>query len=87
MKRPLESTRQKADKLKETYKIMRQKDAYKKKNIKRRDKKKNKPQLKKGNNVYLLTNNLRTKRQFKKFDYRKVGPFFIKIIKKLQDTR
>ena len=66
---------------------MRQRDAHKKKGIKRRDKKKNGPQLKKGNKIYLLINNLRTKRPFKKFDYRKVGLFFIKIIKKLRDTR
>ena len=39
---------------------MRQRDTYKKKNIKRRDKKKNKPQLKKRDKIYLLTNNLHT---------------------------
>ena len=48
---------------------MRQRNARKKKSIKRRDKKKNKFQLKKKNKIYLLTNNLRTKRPFKKFDY------------------
>ena len=66
---------------------MRQKDAYKKKGIKRRDKKKNGPQFKKGDKIYLLTNNLRTKRPSKKLNYRKIGPFFIKIIKKLQNIR
>ena len=62
---------------------MRQKNIRKKKGIKRRDKKKNKLQFKEGNKIYLLTNNLRTRRPFKKLDYRKIGPFFIKIIKKL----
>ena len=66
---------------------MRQKNIRKKKSIKRRDKKKNKPQFKKGNKIYLLTNNLRTKRPFKKLNYRKISLFFIKIIKKLQNTK
>ena len=66
---------------------MRQKDDRKKKNIKRRDKKKNKPQLKKGNKIYLLTDNLYIKRPSKKLNYRKIGPFFIKIIKKLRNTK
>ena len=48
---------------------MRQRDAYKKKGIKRRDKKKDGPQFKKGDKVYLLIDNLRTKRLFKKLDY------------------
>ena len=61
---------------------MRQKNAYKKKGIKRRDKKKNRPQLKK-KKIYLLTDNLRTKRPSKKLNYRKINLFFIKIIKKL----
>ena len=66
---------------------MRQKNARKKKDIKRRDKKKNRPQFKKRNKIYLLTNNLRTKRPSKKFDHRKIDLFFIKIIKKLQNTK
>ena len=66
---------------------MRQKNARKKKSIKQRDKKKNGPQLKKGNKIYLLTDNLRIKRPSKKFDYRKIGLFLIKAIKKLRDTR
>ncbi|KXL47736.1 MAG: hypothetical protein FE78DRAFT_126556, partial [Acidomyces sp. 'richmondensis'] len=33
--------------------------------------------LKKGDRVYLLTKNLRTKRNSKKLDYVKVGPFLI----------
>ena len=37
----------------------------------------------KKNKIYLLINNLRTKRPFKKFDYRKIDPFFVKIVKKL----
>ena len=49
--------------------------------------KKNKPQFKKKNKIYLLTNNLRTKRPFKKFNYRKIGPFFVKIIKKLRNIK
>ena len=48
---------------------MRQKNAYKKEGIKRHDKKKNKSQFKEGNKIYLLTDNLRTKRPFKKFNY------------------
>jgi hypothetical protein len=36
------------------------------------------PQLKKGDKVYLLTKNLRTKRPNKGLDHVKVGPFFIK---------
>ena len=87
VKKSLEFAKQKANKLKKIYKIIRQKNVYKKKGIKRRDKKKNKPQFKKKNKTYLLTDNLRTKRSFKKFDHRKVGPFFIKIIKKLRDTK
>ena len=35
------------------------------------------PQLKKGDKVYLLTRNLRTKRLSKKLNYIKVGPFLI----------
>lgn len=35
------------------------------------------PQLKKGDKVYLLTKNLRTRRKTKKLDKVKVGPFFI----------
>ena len=40
IKKFLESAKQRANKLKKIYKMMRQKDIYKKKNIKRRDKKK-----------------------------------------------
>ena len=36
------------------------------------------PQLKKGDKVYLLTRNLRTKKPSKKLDHVRVGPFFIK---------
>jgi len=35
------------------------------------------PQLKKGDKVYLLTKNLKTKRKTKKLDHVKVGPFLI----------
>ena len=35
------------------------------------------PQLKKGDRVYLLTRNLKTKRSSKKLDYIKVGPFLV----------
>ena len=38
---------------------------------------KNGPQLKKGDKVYLLTRNLKTKRPSKKLDHVKVGPFLI----------
>ena len=82
VKKPSESVKQKAERLRKTHEIMRQKDARKKKGIKRRDKKKNKSQLKKKNKVYLLTDNLRTKRPSKKLDHRKVGPFLIKAVKK-----
>ena len=40
-------------------------------------KRKTAPQLKKGDKVYLLTKNLRTRRPTKKLDKVKVGPFFI----------
>ena len=43
----LESAKQRANKLKETHEIIRQKNTHKKKGIRRRDKKKNKPQFKK----------------------------------------
>ena len=66
---------------------MRQKDIYKKKGIRRRDKKKNESQFKKKNKIYLLTDNLRTKRLFKKFDYRKISLFLIKAVKKLRDIK
>ncbi len=36
------------------------------------------PQLKKGEKVYLLTKNLKSKRPSKKLDHVKVGPFLIK---------
>ena len=36
------------------------------------------PQLKKGDKVYLLTNNLTTRRPSKKLDHVKVGPFLVK---------
>jgi hypothetical protein len=39
------------------------------------------PQLKKGDKVYLLTKNLKTKRPSKKLDNIKVGPFLIKAVK------
>ena len=65
---------------------MRQKNTYKKK-ASNDAIKKNKPQFKKGNKIYLLTNNLRTKRSFKKFDYRKIDLFFIKAVKKLQNIK
>ena len=39
------------------------------------------PQLKKGDKVYLLTKNLRSKRPSKKLDHVKVGPFSIKEVK------
>ena len=35
------------------------------------------PQLKKGDKVYLLTKNLKTKRSSKKLDHIKVGPFLV----------
>ncbi len=40
-------------------------------------KKKNGPQLERGDKVYLLTKNLRTQRPSKKLDHVKVGPFLI----------
>ena len=87
VKKFLEFVKQRADKLKKIYEKIRQKNVYKKKGIKRRDKKKNKLQFKKKNKIYLLTDNLRTKRPFKKFNYRKIGPFFIKVIKKSRNTK
>ena len=42
---------------------------------------KNGPQLKKGDKVYLLTKNLTTKRKSKKLDYVKVGPFLIEEVR------
>ena len=44
-------------------------------------KRKNGPQLKEGDKVYLLTKNLRTTRPSKKLDHVKVGPFLIKRVK------
>jgi hypothetical protein len=38
---------------------------------------KNGPQLKKGDKVYLLTKNLKTRRRSRKLDHVKVGPFLI----------
>ena len=35
------------------------------------------PQLKKGDRVYLLTKNLKTRKRSKKLDHVKVGPFLI----------
>ena len=64
-----EFAQQQANRLKKIYEAMRQKDIYKKKGIRRRDKKKNRPQFKKENKIYLLTDNLRTKRPSKKLDY------------------
>jgi hypothetical protein len=40
-------------------------------------KKKNRPQLKKGDKVYLLTKNLKGIRLSRKLDYIKVGPFLV----------
>ena len=40
------------------------------------------PQLKKEDKVYLLTANLKTKKPSKKLNHVKVGPFFIKKVKK-----
>ena len=42
------------------------------------------PLLKKGNKVYLLTKNLKTKKPSKKLDHVKVGPFFIKKVKEFK---
>ena len=83
VKKLLKSAQQRANRLKKIYKTIRQKNTRKKKGIKRRNKKKNKPQFKKKNKIYLLTNNLRTRRPSKKLNYRKIGLFFTKIIKKL----
>ena len=41
-------------------------------------KRKNRPQLKERDKVYLLTKNIKTKRLSKKLDYIKVGPFLVK---------
>ena len=43
------------------------------------------PQLKKGDKVYLFTKNLKTRTPSKKLDYIKVGLFFIKAVKGLQN--
>ena len=48
-------------------------------------KRKTAPQLKKGDKVYLLTKNLKTRIPSKKLDYVKVGPFFIKEVKGSQN--
>ena len=44
--------------------------------------KKKGPQFKKGDKVWLHTKNLKTKRPNKKLDHIKVGPFFIKSVKR-----
>ena len=41
-------------------------------------KRKNRPQLKEGDKVYLLTKNIKSKRLSKKLDYVKVRPFLVK---------
>ena len=48
-------------------------------------KRKTAPQLKKGDKVYLLTKNLKTRTPSKKLDHIKVGPFFIKEVKGSQN--
>ena len=78
VKKLLKSARQKADRLKKTQEIIRQKNTHKKKGIKRRDKKKNKPQLKNKNKIYLLINNLRTKRPSKNSIIEKSVHFLLK---------
>ena len=62
---------------------MRQRNIYKKKKTLSDAIKKNKPQLKEENKIYLLINNLYIKRPIKTLSYRKINLFFIKIIKKL----
>lgn len=52
-----------------------------------RSKRKNAPQLKEGDKVYLLTKNLKTKRQTKKLDHVKVGPFMISEVRGPQNYR
>jgi len=51
------------------------------------DKRKMAPQLKKGDKVYLLTKNLKTRRPTKKLDQVKVGPFLIEEQKGPQNYR
>ena len=41
-------------------------------------KRKNRPYLKEGDKVYLLTKNIKSKRPSKKLDHVKVGPFLVK---------
>lgn len=43
----------------------------------RNERRKTMPQLKKGDKVYLLTKNLKTKKASKKLNHVKIGPFFI----------
>ena len=45
------------------------------------------PLLKEGDKVYLLTKNLRIKRQTKKLDYVKVGPFLVNKVVRLVNYR
>lgn len=45
------------------------------------------PQLKKGDKVYLLTKNLKTRRPTKKLDQVKVGPFSVAEVRGLQNYR
>jgi hypothetical protein len=65
--------------MKETYDEMRQKIKTAQDNSSRYANKKRKtaPQLKRGDKVYLLTSNFRTKRPNKSLDHVKVGPFLI----------
>jgi hypothetical protein len=53
------------------------KNAQKKTAVYLQDKRKTAPQLKRGDKVYLLTKNLKTRRPTKKLDQVKVGPFLI----------
>jgi transposase InsO family protein len=65
-----------ATEMKKLHEILRDKITAQQTALKQNDKKQS-PKLKKGDKVYLLTKNLKTRRQTKKLDHVKVGPFLI----------
>ena len=69
----------KAEELKEVHKKLRDiiKDSNEKVRLQADKNRKDGPQLKEGDKVYLLTKNMKTKRPSKKLDHVKVGPFLI----------
>ena len=72
-----------AEEIKELYKEIVKRIHQQKERTARNTNKRRKlgPQLKKGDKIYLLIKNLKSKRPSRKLDYIKVGPFLIKEVK------